>query len=95
MSHGSVVQDITNGSKHFDLKASQQTKAGGGFDSAAFDRDAFDTQRLEVEVEVLGERKWVPADILIETVVKFWRDFFREYSPYDELPAHPHLTEFK
>jgi len=91
-----IMQDITNGSKHFDHKVSQQTQVSGGFDSGAFDHAAFDTTRLEIEVEGPGGTKnWIEAIILIESVVRFWRDFFRDCGPSPELPASEHITEFK
>jgi hypothetical protein len=91
------IQDLCNGSKHFDRSASGKTKASGGVDSAAFDEGAFDTLRLEIEADVLDKKEWIDADILLETVVKFWRNFFLEHSPYKaSLPtSRAHLTDFK
>ena len=92
-----LMQDICNGSKHFDRKASQQTKVAGGFDSGRFDETAFDSQQLEIEAQVGEHKTWILAEIVIESVVKFWRDFFQEYSPYkNDLPAsRAHFTDFK
>jgi hypothetical protein len=92
-----LMQDICNGSKHFDRKANERTNASGGFDRDAFDQSAFDAQHLEIEVEVRGKKSWVLAEIVIESVVKFWRDFFQEPSPYkDNLPtSRAHFTDFK
>jgi hypothetical protein len=90
-----LMQDICNGSKHFNRKLSQQTKAAGAF-SSGFAKSAFDTQRLEVEVEVDGRKTWILADIVIGTVVKFWLDFFQKYGPYKgNLPTSAALlTDF-
>ena len=92
-----LMGNICDGSKHFNRKASQQTKASGGFDRDAFDQSAFDVQRLEIEVEVHGKKNWILAEIVIESVVAFWRDFFQEHSPYkDNLPtSRAHFTDFK
>jgi hypothetical protein len=92
-----LMQDICNGSKHFDRKTSEQTKVTGGFDSGGFDEAAFDTQHLEIEVEVDGKKGWVLAETVIEEVVKFWRDFLEEYSPYNgDLPtSRAHFTDLK
>ena len=46
-----TVQMLANGSKHFMRQASQQTRRTGSFDLAAFDNDAFDVTRLEIEIE--------------------------------------------
>jgi hypothetical protein len=87
-----VLQALANGSKHFDRQISRQTKVAGAFDSAAFDQHAFDTTRLEIEVD----GKWILADVLFNDVVLFWRDFLRNHGPYKELPTpQAHLTEFK
>jgi hypothetical protein len=53
--------------------------------------------RLEIEADVLDKKEWIDADILLETVVKFWRNFFLEHSPYKaSLPtSRAHLTDFK
>ena len=77
--------------------ASQQTRVTGSFDSGGFDRAAFDTHHLEIEVEVLDKKTWIPADIIIEDLVKFWRNFLRENGPYgNNLPMpRAHLTDFK
>jgi hypothetical protein len=40
--------------------------------------------------EEAGEQRWMPADHIIEVVVRFWRDFFRAYRPSDSLPASRH-----
>lgn len=91
-----VVQEIANGSKHFDRKVSQQTQVNGAFDSGAFDQAAFDTTRLEIEVDVAdGQKRWILATTLFENIVLFWRDFFHENGPYTDLPeSRAHLTEF-
>ncbi|WP_296346363.1 hypothetical protein [Reyranella sp.] len=92
-----LMQDICNGSKHFDRRTSQQTKVAGAFDSAAFDRSAFDTQRLEIEVQQDDLKAWIAAEIVIESVVQFWRDFLLKHSPFkDNMPtARVHFTDFK
>jgi hypothetical protein len=93
-----LMQDICNGSKHFDRKASQQTQAVGAFDREAFDQAAFDKERLEIAVDFDDEKKWIPAEIVIEGAVKFWRDFLEEHGPYkDNLPtsSRVHFTDFK
>ena len=79
-----VVQDIANGSKHFNRGVSQQTKASGVSD-------------LDIEIDVDGKKSWIPADILIETVILFWKNFLLDYSPYaSDLPdSRVYLTEFK
>jgi hypothetical protein len=48
----------------------------GAFDREAFDQAAFDKERLEIAVDFDDEKKWIPAEIVIEGAVKFWRDFF-------------------
>jgi hypothetical protein len=91
-----AVQDLTNGSKHFNRAMSQQTQVTGAFSSAAFDRSAFDATRLEVEVERDGRNVWIEALVLIETAVVFWRSFLIEHGPYRDLPmSNVHLTEFR
>lgn len=93
-----AAQTISNGSKHFIQSHSEQTKVAGAFAANTFQRDAFDVQHLELEVDgISGDKKWVPADIVLETVVIFWRDFFLKYGPYKtQLPTSRYpFTEFK
>jgi hypothetical protein len=78
----SAIQQLTNGSKHFNRKAMQQTNVAGTFDSAIFDKDMFDTTRLEVEVN----GAWIPAEVLFNAIVVFWRDFLRDHGPHSDLP---------
>ena len=79
--------------KHFIRSQSEQTKVKGDF-SADFGNN-FDVRRLELEVDdISGNKKWVPAETVLENVVIFWRDFFLNYSPYKELPNSRYpLTE--
>lgn len=93
----SVVQDLANGSKHFDRKTMQKTQVAGAFDAAASDGHAFDIARLEVELDDGGgETRRVLAEILFNDLIVFWRDFLREYGPFADLPTpEAHVTEFK
>jgi hypothetical protein len=92
-----TVQDIANGSKHFDRTAMQKTRATGAFDSAAFDHDAFDTARLEVQMDDgRGGSTHILAEVLFNNLIIFWRDFLRDHGPYADLPApQAHINEFK
>lgn len=92
-----LMQEICNGSKHFNQRVSQQTKAVGAFDRGAFDDSAFDAQRLEIEVQDGNHKTWILAEIVIESVIIFWRDFFRLHSPYRDCMPTPRspFTEFR
>jgi hypothetical protein len=34
----------------------------------------------------MQEGRWIEAVIVIEDVVMFWRDFFKQYRPQEKLP---------
>jgi hypothetical protein len=89
-----TVQMLANGSKHFMRQASQQTRRTGSFDLAAFDNDAFDVTRLEIEIEGADAKKWIKAEIFFEEIARFWRDFFREYGPHGQpLTGRVHFRD--
>jgi len=78
-----VVQDITNGSKHF-TASRRPTKASGTYVDGYFE-PGVQQMVLEVEIDVGTEKKWIEAVIVLEDVVMFWNDFFREYRPHATL----------
>jgi hypothetical protein len=78
-----VVQDITNGSKHFATNL-RLTKSSGVYVEDGY-VDGYQQRVLEIEIELGAEKKWVEAVIVLEDVVMFWRDFFREHRPQAKL----------
>jgi hypothetical protein len=37
--------------------------------------------------------RWMPVANLLEVVVRFWRDFFRIYLPFPDVPASKHHVD--
>lgn len=84
-----AIAQLANGSKHFSREAIRHTTMAGTFDYADIDRDAFDTPRLEVEVD----GRWVLAKVMFNDIIFFWQDFFHSYGPYSKLPTSLTTTE--
>jgi hypothetical protein len=62
------------------VRTSEQTKASGRVEREPRDQSGYIDQTLEIEIEISeGRKEWILAWILIEDVVKFWRNFM--YSP--------------
>jgi hypothetical protein len=44
--------------------------------------------------EAAGEHRWLPAAHLLESVVRFWRDFFKKYHSTD-IPVSRHHVDYQ
>ena len=77
-----ITQAVANGSKHFASKLAK-TKSSPSYVEDGYVEDGYQKRLLEVEVE---EGRWIEAVIVIEDVVMFWRDFFKQYRPQEKLP---------
>lgn len=86
------MQELCNGSKHFDLKKGppiQMKYVSAAFNGSAFNTAAFNEHRayLALEMgELEGRPLIVPANHIFEAVMRFWRDFLRAHSPYEQIP---------
>ncbi|WP_375787727.1 hypothetical protein ACE10Z_09730 [Bradyrhizobium sp. Pha-3] len=80
------MQDLANGSKHFQAKGLPiHRHVVGPLNTAAFNTLAFNevTVTLMVDMgELDGRPHFVPATHLFEVVLRFWRDFLRHHCPY-------------
>jgi hypothetical protein len=83
-----MVQEISNGSKHFGRRASFDTLRVGGYGMGPYGRGPYGRPYLVIDNgEGAGEHRFMMIPMLLEVVVRFWRDFFRTCSPYrDDLP---------
>ncbi|MCC8954394.1 hypothetical protein H8B02_13325 [Bradyrhizobium sp. Pear77] len=93
-----VMQRIANGSKHFVRSEQKSTLKSGGYGEGGYGAGGYGEASLQIEViNADGDSVWLDAQGLIEDVLIFWREFFKEYSPYkDDMPRHGHLMyDFK
>ena len=83
-----MVQEISNGSKHFGRQASFETRRVAGYGMGGYGIGGFGQPYLMIDNgEEAGVHRFMTIPMLLEVVVRFWRDFFRSYSPYrDDLP---------
>ncbi|UWU66111.1 hypothetical protein [Bradyrhizobium sp. NC92] len=80
-----VVQGLSNGSKHFIRKAAEGTHKIGGFGMGGFGQGPYGMSYLAIEVSDT-DPKLLPVSLLLEVVIRFWRDFLKQHGPYDSLP---------
>lgn len=109
----SIVQNLTNGTKHFARDEGFQTLVvravpfsldivGAGLDEGAFGGPLLnegsakqDSEgRLLIDFgEAAGEHRWLPAAHLLDSVVRFWRDFFKKYHHSSDIPMSRHHVD--
>ena len=96
-----AIQGLTNGAKHFIRNQPFQARRvsrppfmldapGAGFDEGAWDGPMpYVVAGNEFLLFDFGpeaaEHQWMPTSMLLEVVVRFWREFFERYAP----PAPP------
>lgn len=83
-----MVQSISNGSKHFTRNNAFHAQRVGGFGLGKWGEDSWGNTHLVVDMG--GEDpafRYMHIANLLEVVVRFWRDFMTDYSPYDDLPT--------
>ena len=86
-----VVQGLSNGSKHFDRKAAEDTRTVRGYGMGGFGQGPYGQSYLAIKVSETDPQNLPVADLL-EVVIRFWRDFLRSNGPYPELPVSMQLV---
>jgi hypothetical protein len=83
-----MVQEISNGSKHFRHEASFEAERVTGYGMGGYGVGDYGQSYLVIDNgEEAGVHRFMMVPTLLEVVVRFWRDFFKNYSPYrDDLP---------
>jgi hypothetical protein len=83
-----MVQEISNGSKHFGRQSSFETHRVSGYGVGAYGLGPYGIPYLVVDHgEGAGEDRFRTVADLLEVVVRFWRDFLRVHSPHkSDLP---------
>ncbi len=83
------MQDLANGSKHFQEKGLPiRQHVVGPLNTAPFNTIGFNEVQVTLVVdtgEFEGRPHSTPAVNLFECVVRFWRDFLRFHGPYDGI----------
>ena len=84
----SLVQGISNGSKHMQYDPALKAQHVGGWGVAKWDEHNWGQTHLVIDMggDDPGSR-YMHIATLLEVVVRFWRDFLRAYGPYPELPV--------
>lgn len=80
-----LVQNLSNGSKHFIRQAAEGTHKIGGYGMGGWGMGPWGQGYLAVEVSET-EPKLLPVALLLEVVIRFWRDFLKLYGPYGDPP---------
>jgi hypothetical protein len=80
------MQDLANGSKHFQTKGlSVRAHVVGPLNTAPFNTIGFNEVETTLVVDMgalEGRPHFIPATHLFEVVMRFWRDFLRYHGPY-------------
>jgi hypothetical protein len=83
------MQDLANGSKHFQSKGLPvERRIAGPYNTAAYNTIAYNEVRSYLVVnmgELEGRPYFIPATHLFEAVLRFWRDFLRNHGPYEGI----------
>jgi|ERR1700733_15319167 hypothetical protein len=80
-----LVQSLSNGSKHFIRKAAEGTQKIEGFGMGGYGQGPYGMSYLAIEISATDPR-FLPINQLLESVIRFWRDFLRDNGPYASLP---------
>lgn len=83
-----LVQGISNGSKHMQHDDALHAHVVGGWDVATWDQSTWDQTHLVIDMGG-GDPglQYMDIAMLLEVVIRFWRDFLRAYAPYPSLPV--------
>ncbi|MBS4001764.1 MAG: hypothetical protein KGZ91_00165 [Afipia sp.] len=82
-----VVQNISNGSKHFIRASAEGTVKVQGWGMGGYGQGPFGQSYLAIKVSEI-EPQNLPVSQLLEVVIRFWRDFFSAHSPYSsDMPV--------
>jgi hypothetical protein len=78
-----MVQDISNGSKHFLREQSIGTARISGYGQGGYGIGPYGMGYLTVDLGGADPaHQLMPFALLLEVVVRFWRDFLSQYGPY-------------
>lgn len=91
------MQELTNGTKHFNRKVFLKTGAVEAVYSDAFEPGAFQKKDvLVLEVKTKYGTTWSEIEGVIEDHILFWRKFIQDHGPYKSLPLPPsRVAEFE
>lgn len=89
-----AVRDLANGTKHFIRDQGFETMRIGGYGAGAYGVGPYGRAYLLIDFgEDAAEHRWLPAQHLLEVVVRFWRDFFKKYRPDMDIPVSKHHVD--
>jgi hypothetical protein len=78
----STIQALANGSKHFIRTQQFETQKIGGYGGGPYGFGPYGSGYLLIDYgEEAAEQRYLTALELLEGVVRFWRDFLRQYRP--------------
>jgi hypothetical protein len=80
-----LVQSISNGSKHFIRENAKGAQKVEGYGMGGFGQGPFGMSYLGIEVSPTDPEN-MEMSMLLEVVIRFWRDFLKQHGPYNLLP---------
>lgn len=88
----SLVQSISNGSKHFIRENAKGTQKVQGYGMGGFGQGPFGMSYLAIEVSQTDPKN-MELSMLFEVVIRFWRDFLTQCGPYPLPKAKTKLSD--
>jgi len=83
-----VVQNISNGSKHFVRDSAVGTERVAGYGHGAYGLGPYGEGYLAFDMwPGDSEARYIPVAFLLEVLIRFWRDFFRQCGRGEDLPV--------
>jgi hypothetical protein len=81
-----VVQELSNGSKHFVRQYDESIEKVAGYGMGGFGEGPFGSSYLAIDM-LTEDARFLPLSHVFEVVIRFWRDFFRMCGKGAELPT--------
>ena len=81
-----VVQGISNGSKHFIRQYDKGIEQVAGYGMGGYGQGPFGKSYLAIDMQT-EDARFLPLSFVFEVVIRFWRDFFKACGKGAELPV--------
>ena len=80
-----IVQGISNGSKHFIRQYDEGIERVAGFGMGGFGQGPFGQSYLAIDMQT-EDARYLPLSQVFEAVIRFWRDFLKACGKDEGLP---------
>jgi hypothetical protein len=81
-----MVSEIANGSKHFGRKAPFRIPLVNDYVEEGYVEPGYFESYFAIDQVKNAKPRYMPVSSLFDVALRFWRDFFTNYSPYTNLP---------